>query len=98
MRAARSPLGFPERIGAAIRCVVSTLLVILDVFMFAVTVQGIQHGSLMWPSQYIKREIFRARQPTLFWIVAVLYLGICGWLFYASIAEIMYVLRRSKRH
>jgi hypothetical protein len=90
-------LGFPERIGPTPRYVTSALFVILDVFIFAITLKGIQHGSLLWPVRHTDREVFRAAHPALFWLVAVLYLGICAWLLYASIAEVLYTLRRSKR-
>ena len=95
---ARSPLLIPEGRGTTFRVVVSTIFVALSVWVLVITLHGISTGSLIWPSRYQPHiRIDRLARPEVFWTTAVIWFGICAWLCYASVAEILYATRIRKQ-
>lgn len=99
MDKARSPLLIPQARGITFRVIFSTLLIALGVWVAVITVEGLQSGSLIWPSRYQPHiRVDRLTHPTIFWITAVVWFGICVWMVYTSVAEILYATRRHKQH
>ena len=88
----------PERRGTAFHVVVSTIFIALSIWVFVITLYGIYTGSLTWPSRYQPHiRIDRLARPEMFWLTPVIWFGICAWLCYASVAEILYATRIHKR-
>jgi hypothetical protein len=92
----RSPLLIPLERGTTIRVVVSTLLIALAVFVGFDMIQGLRSGTVYWATRWGHGHIDRALYPTAFWIIGATYLAGCAWFLYASVAEILYAMRRQK--
>jgi hypothetical protein len=97
MQTRRSPLLIPAERGRVFRIVVGTLFVVLGFYVAVITVQRIQSGVLIWPSNYEPHlSVHRTTQPTSFWVAAIAWIVMCGWIIYAAIAEILYARRMPK--
>jgi hypothetical protein len=98
MDMARSPLLIPQARDAAFRIVLSTLFIALSLCVAVITVEGIRMGILMWPSRYEPHILVnRLLQPGAFWVAGVVWSTVWVWMFYASVAEIVYTMRARKR-
>ena len=98
MMRVRSPLLIPEARGTVFRVLVSTIGIALSIAVFVFTLRGVHSGILTWPSRYQPHiRIDRLAQPEMFWSAAVIWLGMCAWLCYASVAEIFYAMRIRKQ-
>jgi hypothetical protein len=79
------------------RIIVGTAFVALGIYVAIITVQGAQSGVLMWPSKYEPHLwVHRITQPASFWIAAIAWTVMCGWILYAAIAEILFATRMPK--
>jgi hypothetical protein len=94
---AHSPLFIPRERGKVFRVVFSGVLIALGIWIAVITVEGFRSGSLIWPSRH-HPHIFveRIGQPTAFWTAAVVWITVCTWMLYASVAEILYATRDRK--
>jgi hypothetical protein len=96
MTTAKSPLGFPERIGSATRFISSALVIVLSVWGLCATIRGISLGVLVTPSHHHPGYLSEAADPLRFWVLAITYCAIAAWAITASIREIFYTLHREK--
>src|SRR5258705_12667744 len=98
MDMARSPLVIPQAGDAAVRIVFSALFIALSLCVAVLTVVGIRMGILMWPSRYEPHILVnRLLQPGAVWVAGLVWSTVWVWMFYASVAEIVYTMRARKR-
>jgi hypothetical protein len=89
----------PPQRGFAFRVVLSGCFLALGIWVSEITIQGVRSGVITWPTRGQRHiPIHRAVRPEFFWFTTILWFGICIWILYASITEMVYAVRMRKEH
>jgi hypothetical protein len=94
----RSPLRIPESRGSAVRIVVSVCLLLVAGFVFFAVVSGIKSGEMYFSASGVGGgfTVSRADNPRGFWVAVIVICCLDAWLFYISVAEMIYTTRRKR--